>query len=145
MKYFIIAGEPSGDLHGSNLIRGLKSSDREADISCWGGELMEQAGGTLQMHYRKLAIMGFINILINIKTAAKYLALCKKQVKSFNPDVLILIDFPGFNLRIARFAKTHGIKVYYYISPKIWAWKESRIKKIKRDVDRMFIIFPFEV
>jgi len=145
MKYFIIAGEPSGDLHGSNLIRGLKASDGEAEIICWGGELMEHAGGRLLMHYRRLAIMGLMAILLNIRTIAKNLTLCKKQLREFNPDVLILIDFPSFNLRIARFAKTLGIKVFYYISPKIWAWKESRIKKIKSDVDRMFIIFPFEV
>jgi lipid-A-disaccharide synthase len=145
MRYFIIAGEPSGDLHGSNLIRGLKASDREAEILCWGGELMEQAGGKLLMHYRKLAIMGAVAILLNIRTIAKNLTLCKKQVTEYNPDVLILIDFPSFNLRLARFAKKIGIKVFYYISPKIWAWRESRIEKIKRDVDRMFIIFPFEV
>lgn len=145
MKYFIIAGEPSGDLHGSNLILGLKSADSDAQILFWGGDLMQKAGGTLLMHYRKLAIMGFVNIVLNIRTLAKNLALCKKQVLHHSPEVLILIDFPGFNLRMARFAKTHRIKVFYYISPKIWAWNESRIKKIKRDVDRMFIIFPFEV
>ena len=145
MKYFIIAGEPSGDLHGSNLILGLKSADSDAQILFWGGDLMQKAGGTLLMHYRKLAIMGFVNIVLNIRTLAKNLALCKKQVLHHSPEVLILIDFPCFNLRMARFAKTHRIKVFYYISPKIWAWNESRIKKIKRDVDRMFIIFPFEV
>lgn len=145
MKYFIIAGEPSGDLHGSNLIRGLKASDSEAEILCWGGELMEQAGGKLLMHYRKLAIMGFAAIVMNIRTVAKNLALCKKQVGGYQPDILILIDFPSFNLRIAKYARSLGIKVFYYISPKIWAWKESRIENIKRDVDRMFIIFPFEV
>lgn len=145
MKYFIIAGEPSGDLHGSNLIRGLKTSDREAEIVCWGGELMEQAGGILLMHYRRLAFMGFVAILLNIRSIAKNIALCKKQIVGNNPDVVILIDYPGFNLRIARFAKTLGIKVFYYISPKIWAWKESRVEKIKSYVDRMFIIFPFEV
>lgn len=145
MKYFIIAGEPSGDLHGSNLIRGLKISDQEAEIVCWGGELMEQAGGTLLMHYRRLAFMGFVAIMLNIRTIAKNMALCKNQISERNPNVVILIDYPGFNLRIARFAKTLGIKVFYYISPKIWAWKESRIEKIKSDVDRMFIIFPFEV
>jgi lipid-A-disaccharide synthase len=145
MKYFIVAGEPSGDLHGSNLIRELIKADPYAEVYCWGGELMEQAGGSLMMHYRKLAIMGFANILFNLRTIAKNLALCKKQITSLNPDVVILIDFPGFNLRIARFGKSAGIKVFYYISPKIWAWNESRIKKIKRYVDRMFIIFPFEV
>jgi lipid-A-disaccharide synthase len=145
MKYFIVAGEPSGDLHGSNLIRELKKADPYAEVYFWGGELMERAGGSLMMHYRKLAIMGFANILFNLRTIAKNLSLCKKQITSLNPDVVILIDFPGFNLRIARFGKSAGIKVFYYISPKIWAWNESRIKKIKRYVDRMFIIFPFEV
>jgi lipid-A-disaccharide synthase len=145
MKYFIIAGEPSGDLHGSNLIRGLKASDTEAEIFCWGGDMMEQAGGTLLMHYRRLAFMGFVAVLLNIRSIAKSISLCKNQIVDHNPDVIILIDYPGFNLRIARFAKTLGFKVYYYISPKIWAWKESRIEKIKRYVDRMFIIFPFEV
>ena len=145
MKYFIIAGEPSGDLHGSNLISGLISADPRAKIFCWGGEMMQSAGGTLLMHYRKLAFMGFVTILLNIRTIARNMSLCKKQIYEHNPDCVILIDYPGFNLRIAKFAKGLGIKVFYYISPKIWAWKESRIKKIKRDVDRMYIIFPFEV
>jgi lipid-A-disaccharide synthase len=145
MKYFIIAGEPSGDLHGSNLIRGLKLADREAEILCWGGELMQQSGGNLLMHYRKLAFMGFVTILLNIRTIAKNMTLCKNQIIEHHPDVVILIDYPGFNLRIARFAKSLGIRVFYYISPKIWAWKESRIKRIKRDVDKMSIILPFEV
>ncbi|MBA4321657.1 MAG: lipid-A-disaccharide synthase [Odoribacter sp.] len=145
MKYFIISGEPSGDLHGSNLIRGILAADPKAQIFCWGGELMETAGGTLLMHYRKLAFMGFVAILLNIRTIAKNMHLCKQQISEHNPDVVILIDYPGFNLRIAKFVKGLGIKVYYYISPKIWAWQESRIKKIKRNVDRMYIIFPFEV
>jgi lipid-A-disaccharide synthase len=145
MKYFIIAGEPSGDLHGSNLIRGILSADKEAQIFCWGGELMQNAGGNLLMHYRKLAFMGFVTIILNIRTIARNMALCRKHISDQNPDVVILIDYPGFNLRIAKFVKSLGIKVYYYISPKIWAWKESRIKKIKSDIDRMYIIFPFEV
>jgi lipid-A-disaccharide synthase len=145
MKYFIIVGEPSGDLHGSNLIRGIITADPEASVLCWGGELMQSAGGTLLMHYRKLAFMGFVAILLNIRTIAKNMSLCKKQISEHNPDVVILIDYPGFNLRIAKFVKSLGIKVFYYISPKIWAWKESRIEKIKRYVDRMYIIFPFEV
>jgi lipid-A-disaccharide synthase len=145
MKYFIIAGEPSGDLHGSNLIRGLLSADPDAHVFCWGGELMQSAGGTLLVHYRKLAFMGFMAILMNIRTIFRNLALCKKQITEHNPDVVILIDYPGFNLRIAKFVKSMGIKVFYYISPKIWAWKESRIEKIRSDVDSMFIIFPFEV
>jgi len=145
MKYFIIAGEQSGDLHGSNLIRGFKVSDPDAEIVCWGGDLMEQAGGTLLMHYRRLAFMGFVAIVLNIRSIARNMTLCKKQIIEHKPDVVILIDYPGFNLRIAGFAKMTGIRVFYYISPKIWAWNESRIKKIKRYVDRMFIIFPFEV
>ena len=145
MKYFIIAGEPSGDLHGANLIRGLISADPQASIFCWGGELMQSAGGTLLMNYKKLAFMGFVTILLNIRTIAKNMSLCKKQISEHNPDVVILIDYPGFNLRIAKFVNGLGIKVFYYISPKIWAWKESRIEKIKKYVDRMYIIFPFEV
>jgi lipid-A-disaccharide synthase len=145
MKYFIIAGEPSGDLHGSNLIRGILSADPEAQIFCWGGDMMVSAGGTLLMHYRKLAFMGFVTILLNIRTIAKNFSLCKKQISDHNPDVVILIDYPGFNLRLAKYVKSLGIKVFYYISPKIWAWNESRVKKVKNDVDRMYIIFPFEV
>jgi lipid-A-disaccharide synthase len=145
MKYFIIAGEQSGDLHGSNLIRGIISADPQAQIFCWGGELMEAAGGNLLMHYRKLAFMGFVTILLNIRTISKNMSVCKKQISDHNPDVVILIDYPGFNLRIAKFVKSLGIKVFYYISPKIWAWNESRIKKIKSNVDKMYIIFPFEV
>jgi lipid-A-disaccharide synthase len=145
MRYFIIAGEPSGDLHGSNLIRGLIKADTDAQIFCWGGELMESAGGTLLMHYRKLAFMGFVSILLNIRTIINNMSFCKKQIIENKPDVVILIDYPGFNLRIARFAKTMGINVFYYISPKIWAWKENRIEKIKKYVDNMYIIFPFEV
>jgi lipid-A-disaccharide synthase len=141
MKYFIIAGEPSGDLHGSNLVRGIISADPKAEILCWGGELMESAGASLLMHYRKLAFMGFVTVLLNIRTISKNMTACKKQITEHNPDVVILIDYPGFNLRIAKFVKRLGIKVFYYISPKIWAWNESRVEKIKR----MYIIFPFEV
>jgi lipid-A-disaccharide synthase len=145
MKYFIIAGEQSGDLHGSNLIRGLLSADPSAEILCWGGEQMEKAGGKLLVHYRRLAIMGFVDVILNIRTIARNMKLCKEQIKECSPDVVILIDFPGFNLRIAEFARSAGLMVFYYISPKLWAWKESRVEKIKRSVDRMFIIFPFEV
>jgi len=145
MKYFIIAGEPSGDLHGSNLIRGIISADSQAQIQCWGGELMQSAGGNLLMNYRKLAFMGFVTVLFNLRTIAKNMSLCKKQILEYKPDVVILIDYPGFNLRIAKFTKSLGIKVIYYISPKIWAWNESRIGKIKAFVDSMYIIFPFEV
>jgi lipid-A-disaccharide synthase len=145
MRYFIIAGEQSGDLHGSNLIRGLRSADRAAEIFCWGGEEMERAGGKLLMHYGKLAIMGFIPVLMNLRTIAGNMTLCKNQIVEHSPDVVILIDFPGFNLRIAKYAKKAGFRVFYYISPKLWAWKESRVEKIRKYVDRMFIIFPFEV
>lgn len=145
MRYFIIAGEKSGDLHGSNLIRGLKLADPEAGIMCWGGEKMEEAGGKLLMHYNRLAFMGFVNVLLNLRAIFRNMALCKTQIGEFSPDVVILIDFPGFNFRIAKFAKSINLKVYYYISPKLWAWKESRVKKVKQFVDRMFIIFPFEV
>jgi lipid-A-disaccharide synthase len=145
MKYFIIAGEPSGDLHGSNLIRGIFAADPDARVFCWGGELMQNAGGTLLMHYRKLAFMGFAAVLLNLRTIKKNISTCKRQISEHNPDVVILIDYPGFNLRIAEFAKRAGIKVYYYISPKLWAWNESRVKRIKKDVDNMYIIFPFEV
>jgi lipid-A-disaccharide synthase len=145
MKYFIIAGEQSGDLHGSNLIRGIIAADPTAKIFCWGGELMEQAGGTLLMHYRKLAFMGLTAVLLNLRTIQRNMSACKRQISEHNPDVVILIDYPGFNLRIAKFVKGLGIKVYYYISPKIWAWNESRVEKIKMNVDSMYIIFPFEV
>jgi lipid-A-disaccharide synthase len=144
MRYFFIAGEQSGDLHGSNLISAIKKSDPEADIVCWGGDLMQQAGGKLLQHYRKTAFMGFVTILLNIRTITKHITLCKKDISNYNPDVVILIDYPGFNLRIAEFAKSQGIRVFYYISPKLWAWNESRVDKIKKHVDRMFIIFPFE-
>lgn len=145
MKYFIIAGEPSGDLHGSNLIRGIFAADPRAQVFCWGGELMQAAGGTLLMHYRRLAFMGFVTVLLNIRTIKRNFSACKRQISEHCPDVVILIDYPGFNLRIAKFVKGIGIKVYYYISPKIWAWNESRVENIKKNVDSMYIIFPFEV
>jgi lipid-A-disaccharide synthase len=144
MKYFIIAGEQSGDLHGSNLIRELHRADPHAEISCWGGGLMEAAGARLLKHYRDTAFMGFVVILKNIRTIARNLKLCKQQVKEFGPDLLILIDYPGFNLRIAEYASKEGLRVFYYISPKFWAWNEKRVEKIKRFVNRMYIIFPFE-
>jgi lipid-A-disaccharide synthase len=145
MKYFIIAGEQSGDLHGSNLVRGIRIADKEAEILCWGGDLMESAGATLLVHYRKLAFMGFVAVAKNLGAISKNLALCKQQISEFKPDVVIFIDYPGFNLRIAEFAKKAGFKTFYYISPKLWAWNEGRVKKIKKYIDRMFIIFPFEV
>lgn len=145
MRYFIIAGEQSGDLHGSNLVKQLIAFDREAEIFCWGGDLMESAGATLLMHYSKTAFMGFMVILKNLKTISRNLSLCKQHIVDFNPDVVILIDYPGFNLRIAEYAKKKGLKVFYYISPKFWAWKEKRVEKIRKFIDRMYIIFPFEV
>ena len=144
MKYFIISGEASGDLHGSNLVRELKLIDKDTDIVCWGGDLMEREGAKVLMHYRELAIMGFWEVLVNLRKISKNMTLCKQQVLEFKPDVVILIDYPGFNLRIAEFLKGKIDNVYYYISPKIWAWKQSRIKKIKEYISRMYVIFPFE-
>jgi lipid-A-disaccharide synthase len=145
MRYFIIAGEQSGDLHGSNLVKGLRNTDDKAEILCWGGDLMESAGATLLVHYRKMAFMGFLEVVKNLGAISKNLILCKQQISGHKPDVVILIDYPGFNLRIAEFAKNEGYKTFWYISPKLWAWNEGRVKKIKKYVDRMFIIFPFEV
>lgn len=145
MKYFIIAGEQSGDLHGSNLIRGLLASDTNAEILCWGGDLMESAGAKLLVHYKETAFMGFSAVIKNLATISKNFKLCKTQITGFNPDVVIFIDYPGFNLRMAAFAKKAGYKTFYYISPKFWAWNESRVEKVKKYIDRMFIIFPFEV
>jgi len=145
MKYFIIAGEQSGDLHGSNLVNELLIADKNAKIQCWGGDLMESAGAKLLVHYKKLAFMGFTAVLKNLGAISKNLSLCKQQIIDYNPDVVIFIDYPGFNLRIAEFSKNAGYKTFYYISPKLWAWNEGRVRKIKRFIDRMFIIFPFEV
>src|SRR5690554_5611428 len=144
MKYYIIAGEASGDLHGSNLIKALKKEDADADIRCWGGDMMEKAGATLVKHYRDLAFMGFVEVLMNLRTILTNIKLCKQDIEKFNPDVIIFIDYPGFNMRIATWAKQKGIPTHYYISPQIWAWKENRIKAIKRDVDKMYVILPFE-
>jgi len=144
MKYYIIAGEASGDLHGSNLMKELYKQDPNADIRFWGGDLMQKAGGTLVKHYRELAFMGFIEVIFNLKTILNNIKICKKDITTFQPDVLIFIDYPGFNLRIAKWAKEIGLKTHYYISPQIWAWKESRITDIKRDVDKMYVILPFE-
>ncbi|MCF6306530.1 MAG: lipid-A-disaccharide synthase [Flavobacteriaceae bacterium] len=144
MKYYIIAGEASGDLHGANLMKALYLKDKDANIRYWGGELMEKVGGTLVKHYRDLAFMGFVEVLFNLRTIFRNISLCKKDIEEFNPDVIIFIDYPGFNMRIAKWAKQKGIKTHYYISPQIWAWKEGRIKDIKRDVDAMYVILPFE-
>lgn len=144
MKYYIIAGEASGDLHGANLMKELFKSDADANIRFWGGDLMQATGGTLVKHYRDLAFMGFAEVAMNLKTILNNIKLCKEDIVDFNPDVIIFIDYPGFNMRIAQWAKARGIKTHYYISPQIWAWKENRIKAIKRDVDHMYIILPFE-
>lgn len=144
MKYYIIAGEASGDLHGSNLMKALYKEDTTADIRFWGGDLMQQVGGTLVKHYRELAFMGFAEVLLNLKTIFRNIKLCKTDIEQFQPDVLIFIDYPGFNMRIAKWAKLKGIPTHYYISPQIWAWKESRIKDIKRDFDKLYVILPFE-
>ncbi|MFV8343457.1 lipid-A-disaccharide synthase [Flavobacterium sp. XS2P39] len=144
MKYYIIAGEASGDLHGSNLMKALYKEDPNADIRFWGGDLMQNTGGTLVKHYRELAFMGFIEVIFNLKTILNNIKICKKDILNFQPDVLIFIDYPGFNLRIAKWAKELGMKTHYYISPQIWAWKESRITEIKRDIDKMYVILPFE-
>lgn len=145
MKYFVIAGEKSGDLHGSNLIKELLKADNNAVIKCWGGDLMQSAGAELLMHYKKTAFMGFLDVLKNLSAINRLLKLCKNQILGFNPDVIILIDYPGFNLRIAKFSKNLHFTVFYYISPKLWAWKENRVEKVRKYVDRMYIIFPFEV
>lgn len=144
MKYYLIAGEASGDLHGANLMKELYKQDNQAEIRFWGGDLMEQAGGTLVKHYRDLAFMGFVEVLQNLKTILNNITFCKEDITSFNPDVIVFIDYPGFNMRIAKWARKQGLKTHYYISPQIWAWKENRIKAIKRDVDKMYIILPFE-
>lgn len=144
MNYYIISGEASGDLHASNLMKELKILDIDAHFRCWGGDLMKAQGGVLVKHYRDLAFMGFTEVLMNIRTIFKNIDLCKKDILEHKPDVLILVDYPGFNLRIAEFAKENNIRVFYYISPQIWAWKQSRVHKIKKVVDRMFVILPFE-
>jgi lipid-A-disaccharide synthase len=144
MKYYIIAGEASGDLHGSNLIKSLKVHDNEAVFRCWGGDMMKNNGAELVKHYRDLAFMGFIEVLLHLKTILRNIAFCKKDILSFNPDALILIDYPGFNLRIAKWAKQNNIKVFYYIAPQVWAWHKSRIKIMRKVIDRLYVILPFE-
>lgn len=144
MKYYIIAGEASGDLHGSNLIKALKIEDEKAQIRCWGGDLMQKAGGELAKHYKDMAFMGFLEVLKNIPTIFKNIAFCKEDIQKFAPDLIIFIDFSGFNLRIAKWAKKNNFTTNYYISPQIWASREGRIEKIKRDIDAMYVILPFE-
>ena len=144
MKYYIIAGEASGDLHAANLMKALKKTDSKAEFRFWGGDLMHNVGGTLVKHYKELAFMGFFEVVMNLITITKNLAFCRTDIQKFQPDCLIFIDYPGFNMRIAKWAKIEGFKTHYYISPQIWAWKENRITAIKRDVDKMYVILPFE-
>lgn len=144
MKYYLIAGEASGDLHGANLMRALAEIDPQAQFRFWGGDRMEAVGGKLIKHYRDLAFMGFWEVVTNLRTILRNIDLCKGDITAYQPDVLIFIDYPGFNMRIAKWAKQQGIPTHYYISPQIWAWKENRIKAIRRDVDAMYVILPFE-
>ena len=144
MKYYIIAGEASGDLHGSNLMKSILKEDSQAEFRFWGGDLMQKVGGKLVKHYRDLAFMGFVEVVMNLRTILKNIDVCKADLKVYEPDVLILIDYPGFNMRIAEYAKSLGIKVVYYISPQLWAWKEGRVKTIRKFVDEMLVILPFE-
>lgn len=144
MKYYIIAGEASGDLHGSNLMKALVKQDLNAEFRFWGGDLMQNVSNSLVKHYRDLAFMGFLEVVMNLRTITKNLSFCKQDIETYCPDVIIFIDYPGFNLRIAKWAKQKGFKTHYYISPQIWAWKENRIDAIKHDVDEMYVILPFE-
>lgn len=144
MRYYIIAGEASGDLHGSNLVKAIRTLDADAQIRCWGGDMMRSAGAELVKHYTDLAFMGFAEVISNLPTILNNLSFCKKDILKFAPDVLVLIDYPGFNLRIAKWAKKNGLKTAYYVSPQIWAWKQNRVHLIKKVVDRMIVILPFE-
>jgi lipid-A-disaccharide synthase len=145
MKYYLIAGEASGDLHGSNLMKGISEADEDPGFRFFGGDKMQARGGKLVKHYRDMAYMGLFEVLLNIRTIRKNFQLCKKDILSWHPDVIILIDFAGFNLRIAKFTKKYGFKVFYYISPKVWVWNKSRVKTIGKTIDQMFVILPFEV
>jgi len=145
MKYYLIAGERSGDLHGANLMKGIKANDPEAEFRGWGGDMMQTEGIDLVTHYKDTAFMGFLEVALNIRKIAGFLKKCKRDILAYKPDVIILIDYPGFNLRIAAFGKQNGIKTFYYISPKVWAWNQKRAWKIKKNVDQMFVIFPFEI
>ena len=144
MKYYIISGEQSGDTHAANLVASIKRRDTNASFRVWGGDRLKAEGVELVKHIKELAFMGFWEVLINLPNILKNIAFCKKDLLRFLPDALILVDYPGFNFRIARFANKHGIKVFYYISPQIWAWKKNRINQIREYVDRMFVILPFE-
>lgn len=144
MKYYIISGEASGDLHGSNLIAAIKRKDPKAKFRAWGGDLMKKQGATLVKHYRDLAFMGFVEVLLHLRIILSNMRFCKKDILKFAPDALVLIDYPGFNIKIAKFAHKHNIKVYYYISPQVWAWKKRRVHTLKKVVDKMLVILPFE-
>ena len=146
MKYYIIVGEPSGDLHGSNLMKGIVAEDSEAQFRFWGGDKMAEVGGreNLAKHYRETSFFGIAQVVRNLRTVLGQIDECKRDIEAFNPDVVILIDYPSFNMRIAKWAKARGTKVYYYIAPKVWAWKEWRVKEIRKYVDRLYTIFPFE-
>ncbi|HXD76408.1 MAG TPA: lipid-A-disaccharide synthase [Puia sp.] len=144
MKYYIIAGEASGDLHGSNLIKELRRQDPTTSVRCWGGDLMREAGGELVKHYKDLAFMGFTEILMNLRTILRNLEFCKQDILRHRPDAIILVDYPGFNMRIAKWAHKEGLKVIFYISPQVWAWKEGRVRQIRDTVDKMLVILPFE-
>ncbi|MCL2027786.1 MAG: lipid-A-disaccharide synthase [Bacteroidales bacterium] len=144
MRLYIIAGEASGDLHGSNLVRELKGLQSDLEIRGWGGDLMQKEGVDLRKHYRDLAFMGFVEVLMNLRTIFQNLDFCKKDILEFKPDAIVLIDYPGFNFRIAKWAKKQGIKVIYYIAPQVWAWHKSRVKQMRRDIDKLLVILPFE-
>ena len=144
MKYYIISGEASGDLHASNLMRHLKEKDAEMEVRAWGGDLMKAQGATLVKHYKDLAFMGFLEVVMNLRIILGNIALCKKDILEYKPDALILVDYPGFNMRIAKFAKQYNIPVYYYISPQVWAWKKNRVYDIKKYVTKLYSILPFE-
>lgn len=143
MKYYIIAGEASGDLHASNLMKALQKEDVNANFRFWGGDLMQSVGGTLVKHYKERAFMGFIEVILNLNKIFKDLAFCKQDIEAFNPDVIIFIDNSGFNLRIAKWAKQKGFRTNYYISPQVWASRAKRVHNIKRDIDAMYVILPF--
>ncbi len=144
MRIYLVSGEASGDLHGSNLIKAIKQKHPSAQIRGWGGDLMEAAGAEIVKHYKELAFMGFAEVLMNLRTILKNISICKKDIAAYKPDVLVLIDYPGFNLRIADWAKKQGIKVVYYITPQVWAWKPNRVKMMKKCIDEMLVILPFE-
>jgi len=145
MKYYFIAGERSGDLHAGNVIRELKNIDSSVEVRAWGGDVMQAAGATLVKHYTEMAFMGFVEVLLNLRTISRFLKECKQDILAYKPDVVVLVDYGGFNMKIAKFAKENGFTVHYYIPPKVWAWNTSRVKKIKKYVDKVYSILPFEV